>query len=542
MQNKLIFGKDITERIVSIEPDAHGKCRIFRELADGTIHTYEVPNTFWILFDKKMSPKMETLSGNQHYRHLLEYDSINQWMKVMDSVTRKRLDVWVPRYPRKVFKETRTGKKYYDGLSSGDTKPYHFKDAFQIKNGFTHYKGMSVKEVSVLSFDIETTGLRHKDDSRVLLISNTYRSATGEIVKKLFSFDEYYSDKDMFTDWCNWVRKMNPSILVGHNIYGFDLPYIKFCADKCGAKLKLGRDKSELEFDERINRYRKDGSQSYDYHNAHVYGREIVDTFFLAMKYDIGRNYENYKLKTIIAHEGLEKPGRQFYDAGTIRDNYKKPKEWEKIKAYAIDDADDSLALYDLMIQSFFYSVQSIPKSIQNVINTASGSWVGSIMIRSYLQDGHSIAKATEGKSYRGAISFGVPGIHSNVFKIDVRSLYPSIMLNWNIHDAKKDPKNHFIQLVRHFTEARIKLKALAQESGDSTLKAQDGTAKIFINSAYGFLGSKYANYNYPDGAEEVTRKGREILKQAVLWATGHEFDPIKYGLEEEEVEEYEAA
>jgi DNA polymerase elongation subunit (family B) len=40
----------------------------------------------------------------------------------------------------------------------------------------------------------------------------------------------------------------------------------------------------------------------------------------------------------------------------------------------------------------------------------------------------------------------------------------------------------------------------------------------------YGFLGAPGLNYNYPKGAAEVTSRGREILKKAVLWATGKEF------------------
>jgi DNA polymerase elongation subunit (family B) len=496
MSTEIIYGKDQTQRVVSVEPGTGSHCTLFIQNEDGTVTHKEVLQAWWILYKQKHNDKMRELEGNQPFKYIMEYDNKAKHAEILKASRDKRLDHYVCRDD---------------------------KEAFLVKSGVTYFKGLKVKNVSVLSFDIETITLGHNAGSKVILISNTFRNHEGDITRELFAYDDYLDQSDLIEAWCAWVRKMDPTVLVGHNIYGFDLPYLAYCNS---GRLPLGRDGSGSTFAHRSSQFRKDGSQTYEYTNVHIYGREIVDTFFLALKYDIGRNYESYGLKQIIKQEGLERQGRTFYDASKIKDNYQNPEEWAKIKEYCKDDADDALALYDLMIAPFFYSAQSIPRSFQHVINSATGGQVNGIMVRSYMQAGHSVAEGDSSTEYEGAISFGNPGIHKNVFKIDVRSLYPSIMLHFKVYHPVKDPKKHFIQMVEFFTKARIEYKKKGQETGDRYFKDLDSSAKLFINSAYGFLGMPKANYNYPAGAAEVTRHGREILKKAIMWASGREYDP----------------
>lgn len=500
--NELIFGKDKTERVVSVEPSEGDTCTLFIQAEDGNVSQKLVPMSHWLLYSEQHSPKMKRLDGDQHYRWLMEYDSEAKREEILKLSREKRYDLFQIR---------------------------DNKEAFMIKNGVTMYKGLKVKDVSVLSFDLEHTfgiGDTLNKNGKLLLISNTYRNSLGNIRKFLFSYDEYGSEEVMLTAWCTWVRTMNPSILVGHNIFGHDFKILQYAANRAKTKLRLGRDMSALKFDNRKSFKRKDGSQAYEYFNVHCYGREIIDTFFLALTFDVARNYESYGLKQIIKQEGLEKKDRTHYDASNIHKDYLVTDKWRVIKEYAKDDADDSLALFDLMIAPFFYATQSIPRSLQHVINSATGGQINSIMVRGYLQDGHSIAKADEAEAYEGAISFGIPGIHRNVLRFDVASLYPSVIRSYKVYNKIKDPKALFLKMVNYFTDERLKNKQTAKETNDRYFKDLEQSQKIMINSAYGFLGSNRVNYNYPQGAAEVTRRGREILKKAILWATGKEYQP----------------
>ena len=487
MNNQLIYGKNQIVNIVSVEPN-EDTATLFVQENSGEIGTIEVPNRYWLLCNKNLDGSFTKLNGNLYY----------SWGKQF----KKRSDLFL-------FKKQYPKEDFYSV-----TDP---KESLMIKDGYTYFKGMKPSDVSILSFDIETTGINPEDiEAKVLLISNTYRS-NGVTKRKLFSYSDYSSCVEMLLEWANWVREINPSIICGHNIYSFDLKYIATILLKNKKTLNLGRDGSALRFETYESKMRIDGTRDLHYNRVRCYGRELIDTMFLSYKYDIGRKYESYGLKKIISQEGLESKDRVFYDASQIRFKYKDPNEWEKIKDYCLHDADDALKLYDLMIPPFFYMTQSVPKSFQSMIESASGSQINSVMVRSYLQEKHSIPKASTTVEYEGAISFGNPGIYRNVFKVDVASLYPSIMIEYKVHSPQKDPNKNFLNLVQTFTERRLYHKSLAKT--DKYHDDMQAAFKIFINSCYGFLGSTGLNFNMPEGAAFITRTGREILSKSIEWA-----------------------
>lgn len=496
MSDDLVYGIDKTERIVSIEAQ-HNCIEAFIEHPDGRIETKLFPNYYWILSDRPRGSGWIKMDGELEYNHIRIYQDFWEYMR---------------------WRKTLRGKNIYS--------VYCAKEAAMLHSGITYFKGMKHDEVSVLSFDIESTSLEHTPDAKVLLISNTYRQG-GKTIKKLFAYDDYRNDKAMLDAWCTWVREVDPSIILGHNIYSYDLPYLHHVATMNNTSLKLGRDGRAIRFEPFQSKFRKDASMFYHYHKCRIHGREVVDTMYLAIRYDIGRRYNSYGLKAIISQDGLEDPNRTHYDASQIRFNYKDPVEWEKIKDYAKDDADDALKLYDIMAPPFFYVTQAVPKSYQSIIESASGSQINSIMVRSYLQYGHSIPSAYETSRFQGAISFGNAGIYKDVFKIDVASLYPSIMIQYNLGDEEKDPKEHFQSLVQAFTQKRLENKKLAKETGEEYYKHMEQSQKIFINSMYGFLGAPGLNFNCPKNAAFVTQTGRSILKTAIKWAQDKGFQIV---------------
>ncbi len=496
INDPLIHGKQPLQNIVSIEIQDN-KAVIFQETAQGIITT-EVPNKFWILAPRPLERDWRRLQGDLYYKYGKQYPT------------------------REAFLEARKRFRRADIYSIYDPK-----EAFMVNYGYTYFKGMKVEDVSVLAFDIETTTLEHNKDSKVLLISNTFRNK-GNIVRKLFSYTDYKTEKEFLDAWCDWVREQDPSILVTYNGTSFDIPYLDFIAKKNDTELRLGRDGSNIVFNDYESKFRKDGSQSYSYRKFNVFGRSHVDVFFLSIKYDIGRKYSNYKLKSIIKEEGLEKEDRQFYDASQIRFKYKDPIEWLKIQKYCENDSDDSLALYDLMIDASFYLTQSVPKSFQLMIESATGSQMNSILVRSYLQNGHSIPKADNVEKFAGGISHGLPGNYKCVFSLDFSSLYPSVMLQHNLFPRYKDPNNNFLNMVRYFRDERLKNKQLAKETNDKYYSGLEQSQKVGINSVYGLLGAQGLNFNDSFQASEVTRYSRYYLTSSIEYFTGKNFDVWK--------------
>ena len=493
--DKLLYGKSGLKRIVGLEV-GDTDAEIFIQNNDGTVDSKFTPVRYWILAHKPLSKRFVKLKGNLHYQYGNQFSNREEWSKLRS--------IW----------------RNEDIYST-----WNQEEALMIKDGYCFYQDMKLSDLSVLSFDIETTGLDPKDDNaKVLLISTTFRDHTGRSTNKLFAYDDYETEGKLIDAFCDYVRDINPSLLIGHNIITFDFVYLDGRASLNNTSLRLGRDGSSVKFDSYTSKFRLDGTRDLEYNNVKVYGREIVDTYFLSVSFDVSKAFETYALKPLIKQLGFEKEGRQYYDAGSIRDNYKNPVEWEKIKAYAQDDAEDPIKLFDMMGPLYFNMCPFVPKPFSEILLSASGSKINSMLVRSYLQDGHSLPKADESKSFQGAISYGKPGIYKNCIRWDIASLYPSIILTFDVYDDKKDPNANVLNLVRIFKDSRLKYKKLAAETGNDYWKQMDTTMKGFLNSFYGFFGCPGLLFNSYDCADFITSKGREILTLGIKWATSKDF------------------
>jgi len=493
----VINGKDKQTNIVNIAYK-NNAIHIFKE-TNGIATEEVVPFKQFVLSPNKVNNTFTKLKGPGHYRY----------------------------------------RKYYSDSEFKEVKPKLYRDdfyfiannveSFMIDSGVTYYKNLKLKGVSILSFDLETTTIDPtKPEAKILCIGSTYRN-NGGYERKLFSEDNYSSQKEMIQAWASWVIEKDPSILTGYNIYLFDIPYLLGIADKHKFEINLGRDNSAMQFENRRNprKIRKDGSQEYDYQRPEVWGRDIVDMWIVTLKADQAtKKYDSYALKSVIKVEGLEKEGRTHYDASKIKDDWHDLNKRRDICQYCIDDSEDPIKLFDLMATPFFLITAYIPKPFQIVTETNTGGQINSLLVRSYLQDGWSIPKGQEISEFQGAISYGSPGLYKNAMKVDVSSLYPSIMRQYQVKPAS-DYLGNFLKMLEYFTLQRFENKKLAKTTGDKYYDDLQGTQKIFINSSYGFLTTKGLNFNDMNAGSSVTRYGREVLEKSITWATGRTYQEI---------------
>ncbi len=466
---------------------------------DGTTETLKRRFRYFILSNKRHSPEWLKLSGQGFF----------QYMKLFDQ---KGSAFW----------------KEYKSLTEKFVI-HNDIEAARVLSGVKLFDGLQCKELCILAFDIETNGLAVNDASFIYIISCVVRK-NGQITQKLFNYDAFQSQAAMLRAWVAWVNEISPHVMSAYNGYRFDWPFILRVAKNHGVKLTLGRDGSELEVASHASHFRKEGGQQYGFHDIQIFGRDCVDAMFLVMKADQAeRRFESYALKSVIKTLGLERENRQHFDASSIQNEYKNPESWVKIQQYAIDDALDALVLLEKYLPPYFAITKIIPKSLQQIINGATGSQINSSLIASYLQMGHSIPKSSETAPFEGGMTFSKLGLFKRVFRADVSSLYPSVCIQWNIHDPLKDPQNHFIQLLSEWTKERLQFKALFEESGDENAQAMSGALKILINSAFGAMATRGLNFNSQEKAEEITKRGREILAHAIAYARTQGFEEI-YG------------
>ena len=509
-QSKLeLFGKDKTEHIKCIETLENNQLLFIKKDNTTFTKTYKP----WSLSKTKHSNSKQLL-GNQSFKYFNEFETKDQQFEF-----NKRIG----------FREVYSSMNDLTGQ--------------MILHGYNMYKNVSLEDLSVLSFDIETSGLVRNKTSYVYCIGNVFKKA-GKLVKKVFREDEYQDDKEMIKDWVKWVQEIDPDVITGHNIINFDLDYLYHCNNG----LDIGKYAKELVKGRKRN-YRVSGDEKWEYEEIKIFGRQVIDTMFTSVKFDIGRKYPTWGLKPILKYEETQAKQKKIAE----RDDWEKrlikhretrtfidfddllPKEiWQDIDNrdsfinYCMDDAMESLFLFEKQIVPWFYYCQYVPMSLQEVCLTASGAQIDAFLVRSYLQNGYSIPVASEHKSFLGGISMGIPGIYKNVVKFDVASLYPSVILTQKLYSKNKDPEQHFLKMVEYFTKMRLEYKRKAKETKNPIFEGLQQAFKIIINSSYGVCGTKYLQFNDFNIASKITEGGREILQKGVTWASGQEFGRVQ--------------
>lgn len=485
-KEQILFGKDSTERIVNIEIKGN-EAFIFQEDSKGVFfHKREF--TPWIVSNTEDEFYFEELKGNNYYKYLKYFHDTDSYREAIEE------------------------NKHYWTI-------YNYQESFMLKEGLTFFKGMELEDLSIMSFDIETTGFLDNEKSKLLIISSIYRKGS-KLEKKIFSLDEYKTEIKLIEEWAKWVYDKDPSCIIGYNIYNFDFPFINKILEREGKSINIGRDKSTILKSNFNSKFRLNNGSILNYNLYKIFGREIVDMYFVAQRYDQEKKYENYKLKDIAKKEGINKRRRQYYDSSRIGEKWEDETERNKIKKYCLDDSDETLKLFDRMIPSFFDFTRFISLPFSQYINRSPTSLMNNLMTRAYLHNNYSLPRKTfvQEDYLKGGKNIGNIGVFNNALKIDVSSLYMSIVKAYQLYDEKKDPLKIFITIVDHMIDKRLDLKE--NKKKHKSLQNKDKMYKDFLNKGcYGFLATKGYLFNSPNLASEITERGRNILEKAILWA-----------------------
>ncbi|MBF0344324.1 MAG: ribonuclease H-like domain-containing protein [Nitrospirae bacterium] len=349
-----------------------------------------------------------------------------------------------------------------------------------------------------LFIDIETTGL-NPDFDRIVMIGvwdgiNPPVIFTDEDESRILEeFSRYMNDKAGY-------------ILIGHNLIEFDIPFIMkryhnnmMCSE---IHINIGKNIKKV-FKRKLNRY-------IEIKPVYIHGMNILDTMYACMSYDRTANIlDNYKLKDSVINLGLRKSRRTELSHDEIQKAWNN-KNIEIIKEYLIYDLEDTKLLSDFLHPIIYYQqmvVQNI--SLQDLALSGDG-WKWELILENYY--GPQYKPQRDNKiEYEGGLVVHNKGLYCNVGKLDVSSLYPSIMMAYRIC-SRKDVYQYSLQVLKYLTNERLRLKQLAKQ-GNKEAEQKQGALKALINSAYGFLGSEYYMFNDYKSASKVTEYGRLILQ-----------------------------
>ena len=391
---------------------------------------------------------------------------------------------------------------------------------FLIASGITLFKGMAFDSLRRMQIDIETTALSpHQPGARIFMASASDSTGRLEVLTEP-------NEPALLARLIGLVQDWDPDVIEGHNIYGFDLPWIAARCATHAIPCAMGRGGAPITAGQERNC--AIGTNSRPFTPYYIYGRHVIDTLFAVQRFDWSRGQiSSYGLKECAQVYKIAPADRVYLDRATILSTFEENPE--RVKRYAAQDVEETCALAALVAPTEFYQAQMIPETYQNLSVTGNGEKVNALLVREYLRQGLAVPKQKPPKEYPGGYTeVRMTGVISPIVKADVESLYPSIMLTQRIKPAS-DTLDIFLPLLSELTQRRLAAKAEAKRAPGGTREHAywDGlqnSYKTLINSFYGYIGGggrSTTTISIPHG--QLQRPAKGIVKRIAqeLEATG---------------------
>jgi len=523
--NELLYGHNADEGIVAVHQADESTVRVYRRLKMGAplaptqngalsaenIEFYpffHLSSEIYIRGFQTASGKkywVRQLTGNNHYQYLCVFA---RWSDMWDAVR-----FIVDRY-------NQTQEKKIQDYTETDIILLRADPVFQylIQSGRTLFKGMEFNDIYRMQLDIKTYSKHgfefshpERSEDRIVVIALSDNRGWEHTIS-----GKGKSEAKMLEELIRTIHERDPDVIEGHNIFNFDLPYIIKRCELHNIEFAIGRDGSvPHHYTVRTSFAERD----VEYTNFEVNGRHIIDTWLLLQSYDVWkRSLESYSLKAAAQHFGFASPERIYIKGDKIAwywDN-----DPEILIHSALDDVKEIRRLSEYLSRSAFYLTQMLPFNFGQVARTGAATKIESLLLRGYVRQKHSVPRPEQGTQTTGGYTdIFYTGIFGPIVHADVESLYPSIMINYNI-SPKADELRIFSALLKELTRLRLEAKKKMKEAVESTEKSRYDALqlsfKILINAFYGYLGYSRGLFNDYKQADKVTQTGQKILRRMI--------------------------
>lgn len=432
-----------------------------------------------------------------------------------------------------------------------------------------------ISKIKVTTLDIEVASENGFPDvesaaEEVLLITiqdysskkiRTWGQGPFKNQQKNVEYRSFSSEYDLLNDFINWwmIEENTPEVVTGWNIELYDIPYIVRRLDRVlGEKLMKRMSPWGLVTEDEIYIAGRKHI-SYD-----VGGITQLDYLNLYKKFTY-KAQESYRLDYIAEVElGSKKLDHSEFD--TFKDFY--TKGWQKFVEYNIIDVElvdrmeDKMKLIELAI-TMAYDAKA------NYADVFSQVRMWDTIIYNYLKKRNIVIppkeRSAKDEKYAGAyVKEPIPGKYDWVVSFDLNSLYPHLIMQYNIspetllderHPSvtvdkilnqditfelykdkavcangamfRKDVRGFLPELMEKIYEDRTiykkKMLAAKQEYEKKKTKELEKeiarcnniqmARKIQLNSAYGAIGNQYFRYYKLANAEAITLSGQVSIR-----------------------------
>ena len=469
------------------------------------------------------------------------------------------------------FDKPREGREFirqYDGVEGFEVHGYERFVYQYIRQEFPDDVDYNVNQIKMYAMDIEVqceNGFPDVEAAAEEMLSITIKDM---VTKKFyiwavrdfntehqkFIFD---TEREMLMHFIDWWVKHTPDILTGWNVNLYDVPYIcrrvkRILGSKWMNSISPWNRANEREV-------YVQGRKNYAYD---VSGVNILDYLDLYRKFTYS-NQESYRLDHIAYVElGQRKVDHSEYE--NFKDFY--TSDWQKFVEYNIQDTElidrleEKMKLLDLAI-TMSYDAKVNFEDVYSQVRM----W--DTMIYNYLTDRNIVVPPKKGakkdEKYAGAyVKEPIPGKYDWVVSFDLNSLYPHLIMQYNISPEtlwetrhasasverilneeitieddvcvcangaqyRKDIQGFLPEMMDKIYKERTIYKKKMLEAKQAYEKAPTDklqrdiskfnniqmARKIQLNSAYGAIGNQYFRYYNLANAEAITLSGQVSIR-----------------------------
>ncbi len=501
--DSILFGKNAETNVIAVYQTGEDTVKVVKR-TDGKNTTetrkfypfFFVSDAFLLSGFGKKFWNVE-LAGDNYYKHLCIFKRWGDMRAAMRKIAENL----------NARQETSDLEEIYVKLD-----PVH---QFLMQTGITLFKGMEFHDLRRMQLDIETfskSGFSNasRPEDRIILISLSDSQGWEYVID-----GRSRSETEMLGELVNIIKDRDPDVIEGHNIYNFDLPYIMRRSEMNGVRLRIGKEMLEPRISTPRTSYVE---READYLSIEIPGRHIVDTYLLVQSYDsTRRELESYGLKNVARFFGFASPDRVYIDGSKISETWLTNPDL--LVRYALDDVRETRLVAEHLSHTNYYLSQMLPYNYGQ-IPRGSATKIESLFVREYLRKKNSVPRPQTGRQTSGGYTdVFLRGVVGPIIHADVESLYPSIMITYNI-SPPSDQLGVFQKTLKHLTKLRLATKKEMREETDSVKKsrsdAMQSSLKILINSFYGYLGYSRGLFNDYAAADMVTETGQKILRQMI--------------------------
>lgn len=468
-------------------------------------------------------------------------------------------------------------------------------EQYMIYSGKRLFKGYdNYDDLKRLQFDLETQGLNpeiHAIDQIGIRTNKGFEkiiTITGE------GEERKINELKAIIEFVSILASEKPDVIAGHNSENFDWNFIIVRCQKLGTTLE---DISLRFFRHPIYKKNKEtvlklGGEVEYYKPTIMWGYNIVDSLHAVRRAQaIDSNMKLANLKYVTKYLNLKKDNRVYVPGGSIGTIWLDENEhsyafnnengdWYKIsdtkpllpnyeyrsgryivERYLLDDIWETDKVELKLNESNFLIGKLLPTTFQRACTMGTAGIWKLILLAWCYERNLAAPSFAPSKRFTGGLSRLLKvGYADRVVKLDYNSLYPSIILTWNI-GSKLDISNSMLMMLEYVLSEREKYKELKSKAGkqakkleeqleDKTLSSEQIKAikseikyweseesandkkqlplKILANSFFGSFGAPDV---FPMGdvicAEKTTCIGRMSLRLMISHFTNIGYTPI---------------